>query len=164
MAGASNAQSTAWAIQGLIAAGREPRTLTREGSRSPLGYLATLRAPDGSVRYSRTGSQTPVWVTSQALTALAGKPLPIAPVRLHAAAAASPAPTLTTARSVSASVPPSSGPAARRLNVVSARTTAPAAASGTATPGSPAGVNRPLSGLVQVIATLLDSVLGLIHW
>jgi energy-coupling factor transport system substrate-specific component len=55
MGGASNAQSTAWAIQGLIAAGREPRMLTREGSRSPLGYLGTLRAPDGSVRYSRTG-------------------------------------------------------------------------------------------------------------
>jgi hypothetical protein len=36
--------------------------------------------PDGSVRYSRTGSQTPVWVTAQALTALARRPFPIAPV------------------------------------------------------------------------------------
>jgi energy-coupling factor transport system substrate-specific component len=79
--GESNAQSTAWAIQGLIAAGRDVHTVTREGSRSPLGYLASLLAPDGSVRYSRTGSQTPVWVTAQALTALAGKPLPIAPVK-----------------------------------------------------------------------------------
>jgi hypothetical protein len=40
-----------------------------------------LLAPDGSVRYSRTGAQTPVWVTAQVLTALARKPLPIAPVR-----------------------------------------------------------------------------------
>ena len=47
------------------------------GSRSPLGYLESLTAADGSVRYSRTGSQTPVWVTAQALTALAGRPFPI---------------------------------------------------------------------------------------
>ena len=79
--GASNAQSTAWAIQGLIAGGRNVAALTREGSRSPLGYLQSLIAPDGSVRYSRTGAQTPVWVTAQALIALAGKPLPVSPVR-----------------------------------------------------------------------------------
>jgi energy-coupling factor transport system substrate-specific component len=83
--GQSNAQSTAWAIQGLIAAGRNVASVTREGSRSPLGYLRSLLAPDGSVRYSRTGAQTPVWVTAQALTALAGKPLPIAPVGRRAA-------------------------------------------------------------------------------
>jgi energy-coupling factor transport system substrate-specific component len=106
--GASNAQSSAWAIQGLVAAGRDPRTVTREGSRSPLGYLATLVAPDGSVRYSRTGSQTPVWVTAQALTALAGKPMPIAPVRGHSAAtrstaAASAAPAVAAHRRGAAS-------------------------------------------------------------
>jgi prenyltransferase beta subunit len=79
--GSSNAQSTAWAIQGLTAAGRNAAAVTRSGSRSPLAYLQSLVAPDGSVRYSRTGAQTPVWVTAQALTALALKPLPIAPVR-----------------------------------------------------------------------------------
>jgi hypothetical protein len=79
--GESNAQSTAWAVQGLIAAGRNPATVTRNGSRSPLGYLESLLAPNGSVRYSRTGAQTPVWVTAQALTALAGRTFPIAPVR-----------------------------------------------------------------------------------
>jgi energy-coupling factor transport system substrate-specific component len=78
--GSSNAQSTSWAIQGLTAAGRNAATLTRMGSRSPIAYLESLIAPDGSVRYSRTGSQTPVWVTAQALTALAAKPFPIAPV------------------------------------------------------------------------------------
>ena len=45
-------------------------------ARSPLAYLRSLTAPDGSVRYSRTSGQTPVWVTAQALTALAGKALP----------------------------------------------------------------------------------------
>jgi hypothetical protein len=75
--GESNAQSTAWALQGLIAAGRNPGTVRRRGSRSPVGYLESLRAPGGSIRYSRTGSQTPVWVTAEALIALAGRTFPI---------------------------------------------------------------------------------------
>jgi energy-coupling factor transport system substrate-specific component len=77
----SNAQSTAWAIQGLIAAGRGGRVsiIRRRGSRSPEGYLESLLAPGGSVRYSRTSAQTPVWVTSQALVALAGKTFPVGP-------------------------------------------------------------------------------------
>jgi energy-coupling factor transport system substrate-specific component len=75
----SNAQSTAWAIQGLIAAGRNPGSVRRRGSRSPEGYLESLLAPGGSIRYSRTGAQTPVWVTAQALIALAGKTFPVGP-------------------------------------------------------------------------------------
>ncbi len=78
--GSSNAQSTAWAIQGFAAVGDDVTRVVRRGSRSPLGYLEGLLAPDGSVRYSATGAQTPVWVTAQALTALALRPLPIAPV------------------------------------------------------------------------------------
>ena len=75
--GASNAQSTAWAIQGLIAAGRSPVRVTRQGSRTPTAYLQSLLTGEGSIRYSRTGSQTPVWVTAQALTALGEKAFPI---------------------------------------------------------------------------------------
>jgi energy-coupling factor transport system substrate-specific component len=78
--GESNAQSTAWAVQGLDAAGVEIGAFKRAGSRSPLGYLRSLVVPGGSVRYSRTSAQAPVWVTAQALTALAGKPFPVAPV------------------------------------------------------------------------------------
>jgi energy-coupling factor transport system substrate-specific component len=73
----SNAQSTAWAVQGFVAAGRDPSRISRRGSTDPLSYLRSLVAPDGSVRYSRTSSQTPVWVTAQALTALARKPFPL---------------------------------------------------------------------------------------
>jgi hypothetical protein len=51
----------------------------RRGSRSPVGYLESLLAPGGSIRYSRTSSQAPVWVTAQALIALAGKTFPIEP-------------------------------------------------------------------------------------
>ena len=94
-AGPSNAQSTAWAIQGLIAAGRDPGRVRRGGSRSPLGYLRSLVTAGGAVRYSRTSAQTPVWVTAQALTALAGKAFPFDPpsrARRPRAAAVTPAP------------------------------------------------------------------------
>jgi prenyltransferase beta subunit len=66
----SDAQSTAWAIQGLIAAGRVP-------PRSAFAYLAKLRRPDGSYRYSVKYVTTPVWVTSQVLAAVARKPFPL---------------------------------------------------------------------------------------
>jgi energy-coupling factor transport system substrate-specific component len=82
----SNAQSTAWAIQGLIAGGADPGSL-HHGGPSPLQYLDGLIAPDGHVRYSRSSDQTPVWVTAEALMALAGKPLPLAPVALPVATA-----------------------------------------------------------------------------
>jgi len=77
--GASNAQSTAWAIQGLDASGVPPTSLHRAGSVSPMAYLQSLVAPDGRVSYARGLDQTPVWVTGEALMALAGKPLPLAP-------------------------------------------------------------------------------------
>ena len=71
----SNAQSTAYAIQGLVAAGTGGATLTRA-----LGYLRGLQHGDGSVAYSATSNQTPVWVTAQALMAFERRPLPIAAV------------------------------------------------------------------------------------
>ncbi|MDP2711144.1 MAG: terpene cyclase/mutase family protein [Solirubrobacteraceae bacterium] len=73
----SNAQSTAWAIQGVVAAGRNPTGLRRGGARSPLAYLASLQSSGGAVRYSRSSAQTPVWVTAQALTGLARTPFPL---------------------------------------------------------------------------------------
>ena len=75
----SNAQSTAWAIQGIVAAGKSP---ARFGSktRSPLAFLASLRGGNGSYRYSRSSAQTPVWVTAQAIAAVRGKALPLRPV------------------------------------------------------------------------------------
>ena len=64
--GPSDAQSTAWAAQALIAAGRAPVGLS---------YLKRLTSAAGAVDYSSGVSQTPVWVTAQALAALARKPL-----------------------------------------------------------------------------------------
>jgi hypothetical protein len=76
--GTPNAQSTAWAVQGLIAGGVSPRSVRNGGS--PLDYLASVRAPDGHYRYSAASDQTPVWVTGQALVAARGKAFPLVPV------------------------------------------------------------------------------------
>jgi Prenyltransferase and squalene oxidase repeat len=100
----SNAQSTAWAIQGLEAAGVSPATLRRGGAVSPLAYLDSLVAANGAVRYSRGVTQTPVWVTGEALMAMEGKPLPIAapaPPAAPAHPAASSHTTTTTQHSAS---------------------------------------------------------------
>lgn len=65
-----DAQSTAWAIQAYLAAGQRP-------PRAAYAYLARLRRPDGSYRYSARYAVTPVWVTAQVLPALAGRPFPL---------------------------------------------------------------------------------------
>jgi hypothetical protein len=105
--GGSNAQSTAWAIQGLLSVGVSPATIRRGGAPSPLAYLESLIAPDGHVRYARSSNQTPVWVTAQAAMALAGKTLPLAPVpmrpahRSRHAASSAPGGASTSARQAS---------------------------------------------------------------
>jgi hypothetical protein len=71
----SNAQSTAYAVQGLLAAGAGGGAVSRARS-----YLVKLQRGDGSVAYSSSSNQTPVWVTAQALMALEGKPLPLGTV------------------------------------------------------------------------------------
>jgi energy-coupling factor transport system substrate-specific component len=59
---ASDAQSTAWVLQALHAAHATP---------AGVAYLTRLTTVSGAVDYSRGNSQTPVWVTAQALAALA---------------------------------------------------------------------------------------------
>ena len=71
----SNAQSTSYAIQGLVAAGAGGAVLS--GS---LAFLAGLQRADGRIAYSASSSQTPVWVTAQALMALEREPLPLGAV------------------------------------------------------------------------------------
>jgi Squalene-hopene cyclase C-terminal domain/Prenyltransferase and squalene oxidase repeat len=78
--GGVNSQSTAWAVQGMIAVGADPASVTSGGT-SPLEYLASLQQPDGHYRYSSSSDQTPVWVTGEVLVATAGDafPVPAAP-------------------------------------------------------------------------------------
>jgi energy-coupling factor transport system substrate-specific component len=74
----SNAQSTAYAVQGLAGAGRLVGRF-RKNDHSPMDYLRARQNRDGSVDYSRVSSQTPVWVTAQAVMALNRSPLPLNP-------------------------------------------------------------------------------------
>ena len=104
----SNAQSTSYAIQGLLAARAGGATLSRA-----LGYLRGLQRSDGSVAYSAASTQTPVWVTAQALMAFERAPLPLAAVpraprkRRRAAGDAAPA-------AAAPAAPGTDKPAARR--------------------------------------------------
>jgi hypothetical protein len=65
-----DAQSTAWAVQAYLAAGVKPPA-------AAFRFLASLRRPDGSYRYSRRYAVTPAIVTAQVLPALSRKPFPL---------------------------------------------------------------------------------------
>jgi energy-coupling factor transport system substrate-specific component len=159
----SNAQSTAWAIQGLDAAGVPATSLHRDGSGSPLAYLDSLAAPDGQIRYSRGLSQTPVWVTGEALMALQGKPLPLA----------APAPPPTSGPSQPSSVRPAAPPPAAPASPAPARPSHPARrrpAAGSAARSGPgpapssspsAGGLARLAGAVGVLTAVVLAPLGL---
>ncbi|MDE3069460.1 MAG: ECF transporter S component [Acidobacteriota bacterium] len=87
-----DAQSTAWAVQGLIAAGVAPQAVrVGAGAASPIAYLERLQLSSGAFRYSPSSEQTPVWVTAEVLPALAGRPLPIAAPEPVAGSAGAPA-------------------------------------------------------------------------
>ena len=158
----SNAQSTAWAVQGLIAAGVEPETVRRAGH-GPLGYLRSLVSPAGAVRYARGDAQTPVWVTGEALLALTATPLPLvtaaAPSSVGSAgepagsATTQTAPTPTTATETTAST------------TVSARTTAAAPPAPQPTPARPtsargSGVSRAVTRMEVMVTTLPPAVIA----
>ena len=66
----SDSPSTTWAIQAFVAAGRTPPA-------AAFRYLARMRRPDGSYRYSARYVATPVWVTAQVLAATARKSFPL---------------------------------------------------------------------------------------
>jgi Prenyltransferase and squalene oxidase repeat len=76
--GSVNTQSTAWAIQGILAAGGDPDSFRRGGSSAP-EYLAAQQESDGHYRYSKSSNQTPVWVTAEVLVAAAGDHFPVSP-------------------------------------------------------------------------------------
>jgi energy-coupling factor transport system substrate-specific component len=134
---ASNAQSTAWAIQGLLAAGRDPAKIHKDGSRDPLAYLRSLTSPSGEIRYSRTSRQTPVWVTGQAVMALARKPLPLKPVKR--------------ARKAATHAPGGGGPAATNAAGSGAP---PARASGGSSPPAPPAASPPTAAPLAGEASL----------
>jgi energy-coupling factor transport system substrate-specific component len=122
----SNAQSTAYAVQGLLAIGGGRDVVARA-----LAYLRRLQGRDGSIRYSRAGRQTPVWVTAQALMALERRVLPLRTVprrrpRRTGRAAAARATASPQRSGPARPAPAGATPAARRHAGARAASTAPA--------------------------------------
>ena len=132
--GSSNAQSTSYVVQGLVAVGAARRVTARA-----LSYLTRLQRRNGSIAYSAASSQTPVWVTAQALLALQREPLPVAAVGREPAATA---PTPTAPEPPAAAVPaaPSTAPAPSGGGGGGGGAAAPPAGDGAAdTPAAEAG-------------------------
>jgi len=103
--GAVNTQSTAWAIQGMIAVGGDP-ALIESGGNTALDYLTAQQQDDGQFRYSASSDQTPVWVTAQVLVAAAGDAFPIAvPPREKGTAALAPSTSAPVAPGVESAAP-----------------------------------------------------------
>jgi energy-coupling factor transport system substrate-specific component len=100
--GGVNSQSTAWAVQGMLAVGTDPASV-RDGGKSALDYLDARQDADGHYRYSPSSDQTPVWVTGQVLTAAAGDFFPVPAVAREAPPTSNVAPGIEAAP---APVPP----------------------------------------------------------
>ena len=150
--GGVNAQSTAWAVQGMIAVGTDPSSVATGGT-SGLEYLAELQQPDGHYRYSASSDQTPVWVTGQVLTAVAGEAFPVTPPpRLPQPKPLTPASPV--APSPAAPAAPSVPPATGGLSETSpggSSSVPPAAGGGSGSGGTPSlppsAPSAPLGGL-----------------
>jgi energy-coupling factor transport system substrate-specific component len=111
--GAVNSQSTAWAVQGMLAVGADPGSA--QGGTSALEYLEARQAADGHYSYSASSDRTPIFVTAEAVAATAGEAFPVTPV-------ARPAP------------PPPSPPGTSAESTAAPAAPAPPPASGTSTP------------------------------
>ncbi|MGN6275576.1 MAG: prenyltransferase/squalene oxidase repeat-containing protein [Solirubrobacterales bacterium] len=73
---AANAQATAWASQGLLAAGKNPAGFG--SGKSSFAYMRDLQAGDGHFLEAPGQETSPVWVTADVLVPLSGDYLPIA--------------------------------------------------------------------------------------
>jgi len=126
--GAVNSQSTAWAVQGLLAVGADPGS-ARGGGKSALEFLAARQADDGHYRYSASSDQTPVFVTAEALPAAAGAAFPVKPVAQQAAPAPATPPAATpdsgSLPATPATPPPAAGPPQDLLESLGGGSTGP---------------------------------------
>lgn len=82
--GETNSATTAWVIQGIWAAGGDPREWTTETGREapadssdPLMFLRSLQRSDGSIGWTSTNDLNSLWMTAQAGPAIAGLPYPL---------------------------------------------------------------------------------------
>lgn len=75
----SNSASTAWATQALWAYGVRPDDWSIDG-RTPLGFLASMQRPDGSISWTAQSDTNYVWMTAYSAPAMAGVFWPFPPV------------------------------------------------------------------------------------
>jgi energy-coupling factor transport system substrate-specific component len=101
----ANAQATAWASEGLLAAGKDPASFGP--GKSSLAYLRDLQAEDGHFLQAPGQEASPVWVTADAIVPLAGAHLPISAPPREPQPASSPS-THSSPSGPSGGVPPSS--------------------------------------------------------
>ena len=75
----SNTDSTAFAVQGIIAAGADPLgpAWTISGS-NPISFMLSLQGPDGSLYYTASFSESRQLATQQGIPGLTGRPFPYA--------------------------------------------------------------------------------------
>jgi energy-coupling factor transport system substrate-specific component len=104
--GEVNTQSTAWALQGMMAVGADPASV-KAGGNSGLDYISGLQDGDGHFRYSSSSDRTPIFVTGQALVPAAGDSFPVSvPARApKTTAQAKAAPNVNAAPAAPAAVP-----------------------------------------------------------
>ncbi len=76
--GSSNTATTAWAVQAIVATGKNPTSIywEKNGS-SPMDYLLNLQHEDGSFNWSENNNMNSIWMTAYVIPALLGKPYPI---------------------------------------------------------------------------------------
>jgi energy-coupling factor transport system substrate-specific component len=106
---AANAQATAWAAEGLLAAGKDPASFGPGAS--SLGYLRDLQADDGHFLQAPGQEASPVWVTVDAIIPLAGAHLPVSAPPREPKPKPTPTPD-TTSPNLSGGLSPSSAPPA----------------------------------------------------
>jgi len=106
----ANVQATAWAAEGLLAAGKDPASFG--AGASSLAYLLDLQADDGHFLQAPGQEASPVWVTADAIVPLAGAHLPVsAPPRVPKPKPA-PAPDTSSPDPSGGAAPPASVPPA----------------------------------------------------
>ncbi|NPV58646.1 MAG: terpene cyclase/mutase family protein [Actinobacteria bacterium] len=77
--GTSDTAATSWCAQAILAAGQDPGgSAWSKGGNTPISFIRSTQAADGGFSWMKGRSMNPVWTTSYAVCALAGKPYPVA--------------------------------------------------------------------------------------
>lgn len=141
----ANAQATAWASQGLLAAGKDPAGFG--AGKSSLAYMRDLQASDGHFLQAPGQEASPVWVTADVLVPLAGDYLPIsAPPRAPQPKESS-SPNTTPSETTSGSTSPSElPPGSKEATLESLEQFGNRSGSGGGSGGSPAAPAAPSGG------------------